>query len=661
MSAEMQQDKRFALRCGWTDDLIIMDTRDLGLSGRLRMEDRPAFSDMIMRIAEGKIKAIIAANVSRLFRDRWGKEYSRFMEICYTYGVKVIIANKTRTGIEYIYDFSNSDDVNQFRRKCEEAWSYIENQIYMMQAFKNEVGYSGRWAGWYLPTGYTVDLREKINGNENPNYKKYVPYAPWAEKVARLQARFREIGGSVYALFRELERTEFLFPPFEDSVPKELRKKTALTEVYENPNVPEDQRIIKGYKFTSIYGLTYMLKNPANIGHFLFKGVISYDNHLPIVDYMDFIYAFNRLSSTNLDGTPNVDYLERAGTYVKRHISEKPAYLRNHIKAADEKNYCSYTEEVQMKTKGTIPFYSFYIRNGGGIRQDVYTISAPDVDRVFLARFVERLQMPEAEDEFGDFLSEEQAAQENHTKRLKELQVHIDATESIIEKSKRRLAMLVEDEHEDDELIRELVNDVKKSYREHKLELKRLQVEYERLVTTDTDVEKRRSFKRLMRDAGAAWEEVVTIEDVIELIDLFAKKVTIDWKSPQFLNLTIHWKDDEWGIDNTVCFKGGCPSPHWSDEEKQILREHYAMALGKDLMRLLPLRSLESIKSQAWSMKLRRQSKKKELNVRKFCLRDIELMEVYNIFPDELQWKQGIKLATSWQAVGARNLTNSLR
>lgn len=50
VSAEMQQDKRFALRCGWTNERIIMDTRDLGLSGRLRMEDRPAFSDMIAGI-----------------------------------------------------------------------------------------------------------------------------------------------------------------------------------------------------------------------------------------------------------------------------------------------------------------------------------------------------------------------------------------------------------------------------------------------------------------------------------------------------------------------------------------------------------------------------------------------------------------------------------
>src|SRR5437763_1527980 len=58
VSAEMQQDKRFALRCGWTDERIIMDTRDLGLSGQLRMEERPAFSEMIASIGKGKIKVI---------------------------------------------------------------------------------------------------------------------------------------------------------------------------------------------------------------------------------------------------------------------------------------------------------------------------------------------------------------------------------------------------------------------------------------------------------------------------------------------------------------------------------------------------------------------------------------------------------------------------
>ena len=43
VSAEMQQDKSFAVKCGWQEEMIIVDTRDLGVSGQLRMEDRPAF------------------------------------------------------------------------------------------------------------------------------------------------------------------------------------------------------------------------------------------------------------------------------------------------------------------------------------------------------------------------------------------------------------------------------------------------------------------------------------------------------------------------------------------------------------------------------------------------------------------------------------------
>jgi predicted site-specific integrase-resolvase len=68
VSAEMQKDKSFALSCGWTEDLIILDDRDLGVSGQLRMEERLAFNDMLRRIANGSIKAVVVVNVDRLFR-----------------------------------------------------------------------------------------------------------------------------------------------------------------------------------------------------------------------------------------------------------------------------------------------------------------------------------------------------------------------------------------------------------------------------------------------------------------------------------------------------------------------------------------------------------------------------------------------------------------
>src|SRR6266700_871039 len=162
VSAEMQQDKGFAILCGWLEETIIMDADDLGLSGQLKMEDRPAFVKMLRRISDGTIKTIIAAQVDRLFRDRWGAEYSKFMEICYTYGVKVVTPNPWRTGIEFIYDFSIPWHVDKFRRKCEEAWSYLENHVYgRMLAAQKELAERGFWTGGSIAIGYTIDRREK--------------------------------------------------------------------------------------------------------------------------------------------------------------------------------------------------------------------------------------------------------------------------------------------------------------------------------------------------------------------------------------------------------------------------------------------------------------------------------------------------------------------
>src|SRR2546423_9688765 len=55
VSAEMQQDKSFALLCRWTDKHIIMDTADLGFSGQSVMEDSPAFVNTLQRNGHGTI------------------------------------------------------------------------------------------------------------------------------------------------------------------------------------------------------------------------------------------------------------------------------------------------------------------------------------------------------------------------------------------------------------------------------------------------------------------------------------------------------------------------------------------------------------------------------------------------------------------------------
>src|SRR6266566_10086895 len=102
VSAEMQIDKKFALACGWPEELIIVDDRDLGVSGQLRMEERLAFRDMLRRMhgrdGFAKIGAVIVRDVARLFRNKWGDEPGKFMEICHAHNILVVTA-------DFVYDF----------------------------------------------------------------------------------------------------------------------------------------------------------------------------------------------------------------------------------------------------------------------------------------------------------------------------------------------------------------------------------------------------------------------------------------------------------------------------------------------------------------------------------------------------------------------------
>ncbi len=156
------------LACGWTEDIIIVDDRDLGLSGQLRMEDRPAFRDMLRRMQAREdfvsIGAVIARDVARLFRNKWGDKPGKFMEICHANNILVVTA-------DFVYDFRISWHIDKFKRKCEEAWNHIENHVFgVMLPAMDEQAYAGFWVGGNLPMGYIVDRQEKINGVENPHF-----------------------------------------------------------------------------------------------------------------------------------------------------------------------------------------------------------------------------------------------------------------------------------------------------------------------------------------------------------------------------------------------------------------------------------------------------------------------------------------------------------
>jgi hypothetical protein len=276
-------------------------------------------------------------------------EAEKFMQICEHYGVKIIIPNAWRNGIEFVYDFSKSGHVQQFRQKCIEAWNYLENHLYgRVLPSRDALGRMGRWVGFGLTLGYIPDRREKIDGLPNPDYLLYIPYAPHVEAANWHFDGFIALGCSLKAMAHEIAKLDWTFPAFDDWVDREILGQTHQYKVL------DDKGNITGYKIKSIGGLRNYFTNVRLIGYWVYKGeLVSLDNHLPIIDIDKFSYVYNKLSPIRLDGTENEEVLEKRKGYERKyyrksdlkapviHPGDEKSLLFRRRRGVDPKRSCS--------------------------------------------------------------------------------------------------------------------------------------------------------------------------------------------------------------------------------------------------------------------------------------------------------------------------------
>ena len=613
----MQQDKTFATQCGWVDDgdNIIMDTRDLGVSGQLRMEDRLAFRDMLRRIENGEIGAIVTCNVDRLFRNKWGDESGKFMEICHRYNVVVVTP-------DFVYDFRINWHIDRFRRRCEEAWNYLEYHIYgrMLKAQQARAR-AGYWAGRSIPLGYVLDRRQ--TRIENPNYNRYIPYEPHACVVRWLFQRFKELNGNIAALMREIEARGCLFPDFDESIEEAVRN-----QFHHVKKVPG------GYTIASESGLRSLLVNVAYIGYWVYNGELtSTHNHEPIVDFDTFLFAYNFLSATKLDGTPNEEVLERRGSYVKWHVPNRPALLKNCLLSADPQ-YKIYNRHMRSKDDINV-YYGFYYRDkvgSNGWHEAKSLIPAAALDRVVLERLVERMRTPQAEEDLHNFLQYEDAAVAEASETLKGIERDIIATKALITRleSQAQLGLLTNPE---------LARKADESYAAAIQELARLEAKRTEKEQIAREDQERRTYKQLMQDVGDAWDEIVMPEEYPRLVYLFIKAVVLEYLSPQFFSMTIQWRDPMWEQDKAICYRTNKSSLDWTDAEKALLREQFSSSSWQKLITLLPQRSFVAINDQARrELYLTSDIKVWDAGIpRTVCLDDWKLLQEYGVTVEQLR------------------------
>ncbi len=299
---------------GWKDgDITIFIEGDgkRGVSGRLRIDERPGLNALMEGIYNGTFKTIFTWNEARLFRDEFMIGPDTFIKACHDHDVQVV----TWT---YRYDFKrNPYDMDQVRMQCQIAARFVKDHIGYMHKMKERVMQRGQYFGGCVAIGYTVNDAGYLD-----------PYEPHAEIVRWIFKRYRECG-NVRQVGRELHAKGYAFPFFEPGVKvPHLRLKKQ-----------------SGGYIIAHGGLLTMLTNVVYIGYWTVRRQVLRDkegrpvvNHPPIVDEEDFWYAFNRLSPTTIDGETN-EQREATVRYEQDGKVPSQALLKYVIKSVDAPVY----------------------------------------------------------------------------------------------------------------------------------------------------------------------------------------------------------------------------------------------------------------------------------------------------------------------------------
>ena len=278
---------------GWDETDVYLIDMDAGISGAKKIDERPGMKQLFELITGEAVRAVACQDEDRLFRDVTQIQVNIFIEACRTANVLVITPSM-------VYDFANpltgTFHARQFRFKCEMAAEYINSVILGKLAHaKKRMRAEGRWVGSFVAVGYMVDKRKVLpDGTENLNWRKYVPFPPYAEIILEYFRLFLSYNGNLQKTARHIHQHGPYYPDLTSTPPPDGFYINYRMNIYGNGYCP------------GLTGLKDILMNAVYIGHWSVKRTIKvFNNHEPIVPVDLFMQVFNYLSEFTLDGRPN--------------------------------------------------------------------------------------------------------------------------------------------------------------------------------------------------------------------------------------------------------------------------------------------------------------------------------------------------------------------
>ena len=262
---------------GYGDDQIVVERRDLGISGTKGKDARPGLAAMIQAIEADAVEAVYVVHISRISRDQTLIGGLEFGELCKQHGVLIVLPMMC-------LNLRASMHMRLYRQEIERAADEIELLKLRLGGPKRHKALSGRFDGRSVAPGYLVD-----HDPTSETYERYVVYPPHADVVRLIFQAVLATGTSTRAA-RWLRDRGIIMPQFTPDIPPEDVQRSSLVRNTHPQHCPG------GFLITPSL-IQSVATNPVYLGWWLVAGhVVHTDNHPPLIAEETFILTQQVLS-----------------------------------------------------------------------------------------------------------------------------------------------------------------------------------------------------------------------------------------------------------------------------------------------------------------------------------------------------------------------------
>jgi DNA invertase Pin-like site-specific DNA recombinase len=257
---------------GYREEQILMECRDLGISGTKGRDERPGLAALIQAIEADEVEAVDVVHISRISRDQTLIDGLEFGELCKRHRVLIVMPTMR-------LNLRDSMHLRLYRQEIERAADEIELLKLRLGGPKRHKALSGRFDGRSVAPGYLVN-----HTAQSETYERYVLYPPHAEVVRAIFQAIIATGTSTGAA-RWLRDRGVIFPDFAGEVPRDDVTRSSLVRNAHPLRGPG------GYILTPSI-VRSVATNPVYLGWWLVDGrVVSVENHPPIIEEETFLLA----------------------------------------------------------------------------------------------------------------------------------------------------------------------------------------------------------------------------------------------------------------------------------------------------------------------------------------------------------------------------------